>query len=46
MALISVVVFVHVAYGVATVSRIDEIYVSFAEYGLFDMALLLKRPIV
>ena len=33
-------------YGVATVSRIDEIYVSFAEYHLFDMALLQKRGIV
>jgi len=32
-------------YGVATVSRIDKLWVSFAEYCLFYRALLLKRPI-
>ena len=37
---------VSVGYGVATVSRIDEIQVSFAEYRLFNRALLQKRPII
>ena len=33
-------------HGVATVSRIDKIMVSFAEYRLFYRALLQKRPII
>jgi len=33
-------------YGVATVSRIDKLYVSFAEYCLFYRALLQKKPII
>jgi len=33
-------------YGVATISRLPEIIVSFAEYGLFYRDLLQKRPII
>ena len=33
-------------YGVATVSRIDKLQVSFAEYRLFGRPLLQKRPII
>jgi len=33
-------------YGVATVSRIDQIMVSFAEYCLFYRAVLQKRPMI
>jgi len=33
-------------YGVATVSRIDKLYVFFAEYSLFYRAVLQKRPII
>jgi len=33
-------------YGVATVSRIKKIQVSFAEYSLFYRALLQKRPMI
>jgi len=35
-----------VHYGVASVSRIDKIIVSFAEYRLFYRALLQKSPVI
>ena len=33
-------------YWVATVSRIDKLYVACAECSLFDRALLQKRPMI
>jgi len=33
-------------YGVATISRLLQMQVSFAEYRLFHRALLQKRPII
>jgi len=33
-------------YGVATISRLLKMYVSFAEYRLFNRALLQKRPVI
>jgi len=36
----------HGDYGVATVSSLDKLQVSFAEHSLFYRALLQKRPII
>ena len=35
-----------VCYGVATISRLLEIKVSFAEYRLLNRSLLQKRPVI